>query len=138
MKMQPGNGRDPAVTSTNIRALVVDDNHGVCELIRALARRDGVEIVADAENGREAIEQARRHQPDVVLLDVEMPVLDGISAIPGILGASPTSKILMFSVFTEWRDEALAAGAHGWISKGTPWQGMKEAIEAALAAPVAS
>jgi two-component system, NarL family, invasion response regulator UvrY len=111
--------------SEPIRILIADDNDGIRKLITALARTPGITVVAEACNGVEAIDEASRHQPDVVLLDFDMPVMDGLSAIPGILAVSPATRIVMYSTHQRVRDDCLAAGAHGWITKGTPWTRME-------------
>lgn len=112
-----------------VNVLVVDDNGGVRTLLRTLAERDGdLRIVAEAANGIEAIEMAAAHQPDVVILDVDMPVLDGIEAIAGILKAAPGARIIMHSAFSDQRERALANGAHGWVSKGRSWGEIRELI----------
>jgi DNA-binding NarL/FixJ family response regulator len=117
----------PTATQT-IRVLMVDDNEGIRHLIRALARHDGVEVVAEAADGHDAIDEAGIHLPQVVLLDIDMPDLDGISAIPDILQASPASKIIMYSAYEHRQEEATTAGAHGWVTKGATWQEIKQTI----------
>lgn len=132
----------PPTTSSNgaldddgrIQVLVVDDNGGVRMLLRKLAERDtGVRFVAEAGDGMEAIEMAATYQPDVVILDVDMPVLDGIGAIAGILRAAPNARILMHSAFNNERDRALASGAHGWANKGQSWDEIRRLIADLLA-----
>ncbi len=116
-----------------IDVLVVDDNGGVRALLRRLGQRDGqLRFVAEAADGMEAIAAAEAHQPDVVILDVDMPVLDGISAIAGILQAAPHTRILMYSAFGERRDQAIASGAHGWATKGQSWNEIRDLISEVL------
>ena len=120
-----------------IQVLVVDDNGGVRMLLRKLAERDtDVRFVAEAGDGMEAIEMAAAHQPDVVILDIDMPVLDGIGAIAGILRAAPKARILMHSAFSVERERALASGAHGWASKGQSWDEIRRLIADVLTEPV--
>lgn len=118
-----------AAASTPITLLIVDDNSGIRTLLTALARRDaGLKVVGEAANGREAVESAREHEPDVVILDIMMPEMDGIEAIPGILEGSPDTRIVMYSAYAESRDAAMEQGAHGWCLKGEPWDVMAKEI----------
>lgn len=112
-----------------ISLVIVDDNPGIRTLLGALARRDKrLTVIGEAADGREAIDVVSVRQPDVVILDVMMPVMDGLEAIPGIRTASPRTRILMYSAYAESRDEALQRGAHGWCLKGEPWDTMASLI----------
>ncbi len=112
-----------------ISLVIVDDNAGIRTLLRALARRDPqLEVVGEAEHGEEAIEVVRNTKPDVVILDVMMPVMDGLDAIGGIRDASDRTRIIMYSAYAESRDEAMRRGAHGWCLKGEPWDTMADVI----------
>jgi CheY-like chemotaxis protein len=120
------------VTDT-ITLLVADDNAGVRFVIGTMSRADGeLQLVAEAENGQDAIERARIHQPDVVLLDVSMPVMDGIAALPGIREAAPGTRIVMYSAVSDRRVEALRAGADAWVTKGDSLTELRDAILAAV------
>ncbi len=121
-------------TATSVNVVIADDNGGVRTLLRTLAERDGnLSFVAEASDGLEAIEMAAEHQPDVVILDVDMPVLDGIGAIAGILKASPRTRIVMHSAFSDERERAMANGAHGWAHKGQSWDEIRDLITHVLA-----
>ena len=112
-----------------ITLVIVDDNAGIRTLLRALARRDQrLSVVGEAEDGEQAVEVVKRESPDIVILDVMMPVMDGIAAIPPILEAAPETRIIMYSAYAESRDEAMERGAHGWCLKGEPWDTMAEII----------
>ena len=105
------------------RVLLVDDTPDIRALLRlVLSRQDDFEVVAEAADGSEAIDMARLHRPDVVLLDLAMPVMDGLEAIPEVRAAVPDSKIVVLSGFNadQMADEALRAGADAYIEKGTP------------------
>ena len=111
--------------------LVADDQ----ELVRAglrtiLERRDGIEVLGEAADGREAVREARRLRPDVVLMDVRMPGLDGIAAARELAG-SPC-RILMLTTFDldEYVYDALRAGASGFLLKDAPPDRLVEAIRA--------
>ena len=97
-----------------------------------LADVDGLEVVAEAENGVEAVELARRLQPDVVVLDVHMPVLDGFAALPDILAAAPHAKVILYSSTDPALEaEALRLGAFRYVQKGTDPTLVVEAVRAA-------
>ncbi|MEI6044763.1 MAG: response regulator transcription factor [Chloroflexota bacterium] len=103
-----------------IKVLIVDDHMVVRRgLSSLLESEEGLEVVGQAADGFEAIEQAEKLQPDVVLLDVEMPRLNGLVALPSILEKSPHSKVIILSTFAD--DErifgALRAGASGYVLK---------------------
>lgn len=116
-------------TDRPITLVIVDDNPGIRTLLGALARRDErLAVVAEAEDGRHAIQVVTEHRPDVVILDVMMPVMDGLDAIPGITAASPETRIVMYSAYAESRQEAMTRGAHGWCLKGEPWDTMADII----------
>ncbi|MFN2557115.1 MAG: response regulator transcription factor [Nitriliruptorales bacterium] len=118
-----------------IKLVIVDDNAGIRTLLRALAKREGrMSVVGEAENGLEAVTVTRRKQPDVVILDVMMPVMDGLEAIPGIIESSPRTCIVMYSAYSEPRDEAFRLGAHGWCTKGSTWDVMADVIYEVVAA----
>ncbi|MCZ4497289.1 MAG: hypothetical protein JWM25_1874 [Thermoleophilia bacterium] len=91
----------------------------------------GIEVVGEATNGREAIALVTEHRPDVLLLDVSMPIMDGIEALPHVRAASPSTHVVMLSGFADaaTKARALAAGAFSFIEKGST---MLE-IEAAIA-----
>ena len=104
-----------------VRVLVVDDVPDIRKLIRLTLERGGpFSVVGEAGDGAEAISEAARLQPDIVLLDLSMPVMDGLEALPEILAASPQSKVLVLSGFTagEMSDEALKRGASAYMEKG--------------------
>lgn len=92
-------------------------------LLRLLfSTEPGIDIVAEAENGAEAVRLAERHRPDVVFLDIAMPIMDGLQAAPLIRAALPQTKIVMLSGFSaaSMREEALRCGADEYIEKGMP------------------
>jgi len=101
--------------------VVVADDEGMIRIgIRAILASDpDIEVVAEAADGREAIDAVQRHRPDVVLLDIRMPRLDGLQALAEIRRTSPDTAVVMLTTFSE--DEyiaaALAAGASGFLLK---------------------
>ncbi|WP_347056881.1 response regulator transcription factor [Blastococcus sp. HT6-30] len=108
------------------RVLVVDDQELVRAGFSALLRNDDIEVVAEAGNGQEAVELAHRLRPDVVLMDVRMPVMDGIEATRAILADWPADggerpRIMMLTTFDldDYVFAALRAGAAGFLLKDT-------------------
>ncbi len=106
-----------------IRALLVDDQSMVRAGLRMLlAGEPDIEVVAEAGNGLEAVAQARRFHPEVVLMDIRMPELDGLEATRRILAADKTARVLILTTFNldDYVYEALSAGASGFVLKDDP------------------
>ena len=104
-----------------IRVLSVDDHPLLREGIAALVNAESdMKLVGDATNGQEAIEKFRLHQPDVTLMDLQMPALNGIDAIIGIRSEFPNARIIVLTTYTGDVHvlRALKAGARGYILKG--------------------
>lgn len=121
---------------TGCRVLICDDVEDYrALLVELLHRLPGLSVVGQAENGLEAVEVAGTQQPDLVLLDVSMPVMDGMEALPLIRSAAPNTKVLVLTGFASpsIRAQALAAGAVGYIEKGTPIVALLEAVRSACA-----
>jgi len=116
-----------------IRVLVVDDQQLVRDGIASLLRvQDGISVAGTATNGQEALEQAIMLLPDVVLMDVRMPVMDGVEATIQILKQVPSCNILMLTTFDddEYIRDALRAGARGYLLKDIPTQDLAKAVQA--------
>ncbi|GAA2104773.1 response regulator transcription factor [Streptomyces albiaxialis] len=117
-----------------IRVLLADDETMVRAGVRAiLSTADGIEVVGEASDGREALDLARLHRPDVALLDIRMPVLDGLAAAAELRRAVPGTAVVMLTTFSE--DEyiagALDIGASGFLLKsGDPYE-LMAAVRAA-------
>ena len=106
-----------------IRVLVADDQSMVRAGFRMLlSDEQDIEVVAEASNGREAVEKAARFDPTVVLMDIRMPELDGLEATRRILAADPDARVLILTTFDldEYIYEALRAGASGFVLKDDP------------------
>jgi len=118
-----------------IRVLVADDQElvraGFCALLEAT---DGIDVVAAAVDGAHAVEQAVRHEPDVVLMDIRMPRLDGISATRQVLALPRPPRVLILTTFDTDDNvfDALEAGAVGFLVKDTPPAQLIEAVRAAM------
>ena len=105
-----------------IRVVLVDDSADLRSLVRmTLDREPDFTVVAEAEDGASGVEAVAAYKPHLVLLDIAMPVMDGLQALTLIREDSPGSIVVMLSAFTGSSgaiDRALALGAHGYIEKG--------------------
>ena len=112
----------------NLNVLVVDDSADLRDLISMVIERHpgGWRVVATAAEGRQAIDEARTSQPDLVLLDIAMPVMDGMQALPHIRDAAPDALVVMLSgyPFATAGQGALDAGAHGYLEKSDLVKGL--------------
>jgi DNA-binding NarL/FixJ family response regulator len=118
------------------RVLVVDDQALVREgLMTLLAGADGIEPVAAAADGEQAVELARRHRPDVVLMDLRMPKLDGVEATRRIRAALPATEVVVLTTHADEASilDALGAGARGYLTKDAGIAEISRAIHAAAA-----
>jgi DNA-binding NarL/FixJ family response regulator len=100
--------------------LVVDDHEVIrFGLTTLLSSTPDMRVVGTAANGHDAVELARRLRPDVIVMDLSMPEMDGISATELVLRASPSTRVLVVSVFShpDVVDAAIDAGAHGYLDK---------------------
>jgi two-component system chemotaxis response regulator CheB len=115
--------------AATVRVMVVDDSAVVRGLITRMLREDpNVEVVHSASNGEMAVAAGKRDPVDVVVLDIEMPVMDGLAALPGLLAAMPGVQIIMASTLTDHNADislrALQAGAADYIPKPSTSQGL--------------
>ncbi len=116
---------------SSIRILVADDHPVVREgLIAMLSTQADFEIVGEAAHGEEVVQKAKALRPDVVLLDLEMPKMDGVEALRQLRETAPEVRALVFTVFdTDERIvEAVRAGAQGYLLKGAPRSEVFKAI----------
>ncbi|MBE9001692.1 response regulator transcription factor [Nostoc sp. LEGE 12447] len=116
-----------------IKVLLVDDQGLIRQGLRALLELESdLEIVAEAENGEQAINLVAEFQPDVVLLDIRMPIMDGVAATKEIQKRFPKTKILVLTTFDddEYVSAALQNGAMGYLLKDTPSEELAVAIRA--------
>jgi DNA-binding NarL/FixJ family response regulator len=117
-----------------IRVLLADDHPVVREGLRGmLAAEPGIDVVAEAASGAEAIVMAARYRPDVVLMDLRMPQTDGVEATAVILAAAPQVRVVVLTTYETDADivRAVEAGAVGYLLKDTPIAELGNAIRAA-------
>jgi DNA-binding NarL/FixJ family response regulator len=120
----------------SIRVLVADDQSMVRAGFRMLlSGQDDIEVVAEASNGLEAVAQAARFQPTLVLMDIRMPELDGLEATRRILAADRAARVLILTTFDldEYVYEALGAGASGFVLKDDPPEQLIAAVRTVAA-----
>jgi DNA-binding NarL/FixJ family response regulator len=123
-------------TGREVRVLVVDDQRLIREGIASLLGiQEGVQVIGTAPDGQEAVEQVLALAPDVVLMDVRMPVMDGVQATALICRQLPACQVLMLTTFDdeEYIVKALHAGARGYLLKDIPPGDLAQAIRLAHA-----
>jgi DNA-binding NarL/FixJ family response regulator len=124
---------------TRIRVLLVDDHAVVRRGLRGfLELQDDIEVVGEGEDGTQAVALAQQHHPDVILMDLLMPQMDGLTAIATIKQASPEVEIVAVTSFIEEEKvtSALEAGASGYLLKDAEAEEVADAIRAAFAGEV--
>jgi len=117
-----------------VKVMVVDDQQLMRDGISSLLSiQEGIEVIGTAANGQEAIEQALVLTPDVILMDVRMPVMNGIAATEQIRRQLSTCQVLMLTTFDDEEDivKALIAGASGYLLKDIPAQDLAQAVRLA-------
>lgn len=118
-----------------ITVLLADDHAVLRSGLRLLIERQaGMEVVAEVGDGHEALAKAKALQPDLVLLDINMPGLDGLGALPQIRQASPNSRVLILTMHDDvsYLQEALRAGASGYVLKRAVDNELQMAIQAVM------
>lgn len=116
-----------------IRILIVDDDALYRQTLRLLCEiKGGFKVVGEAENGLKAIEKAQQLQPDVVLMDIRMPILNGVEATNHITKLNPLIRVIMLTVQTrdEYLFEAIKAGARGYLLKDVDPRTLVKSIQA--------
>lgn len=109
--------RGPAVARHT--AVIVDDSGSIRMLLKGILQEMGIRVLQTAASGEEGVEAAKKHTPDLVTLDVDMPGISGLEALPLIRQASPQSKVVMVTANTDktFAETAIAGGAKGYILK---------------------
>ena len=113
-----------------LRLLLADDNAPVRRSLKALLEREGFEVIGEAADGQQAVALADRYRPDVILLDLSMPYLNGIEAARQIRKAIPHARTIILTVHREYHYvvQALEAGVRGYILKGRAVQDLATAV----------
>ena len=130
----------PATKMKEIKILLVDDvesvRKGLCTILQLM---DDIKIVGEADNGLEAVRLAEQLKPDVILMDLTMPKLDGFEATRRIKGEHPEIGVILFSIHDDvmTRERACAAGADAFVEKEAETQSLIEAIREVGAKPPA-
>ena len=129
----PVSATHPLGVPERIRVLVVDDNDGFRESLVFLLSREELEVIGQACSGTEAIEMVRRLAPDVVLMDIRMPEMDGIEATRRLKAARPSVGVIALSSMEEQRSvrDMLVAGATGYVLKGSDGDAIVHAVREA-------
>ncbi|MEJ2008798.1 MAG: response regulator transcription factor [Acidobacteriota bacterium] len=139
--MIPGSAQQTEVTSQYvrqtegpIRVVVADDHQIVLQGLKTILDREGFEIVGEASDGGEAVSRALELRPDLVVLDIGMPVMTGIEAATEIRKSVPSAKLILLTVHTENRYilEALRSGIRGYVLKSRAAGELIEAIQEVL------
>jgi DNA-binding NarL/FixJ family response regulator len=119
-----GQGAAPTV-------LIAEDNAGMRQTLRELLEDEGVEVVGEAADGMEAVEQAEALRPTMVLMDLRMPRMDGIEATRLVKQNVPGVRVLMLSAYADpsLSERAMAVGADGYVVKGSSYQTLMDEIQ---------
>ena len=111
------------------RVLIADDRRSVREALRCLLSfSPQVEIVGEAMDGQTAVHLVEEHHPDVVLMDIQMPVMDGLEATRRIKCQWPEVRVIVLTMYARYRPKALAAGADVFLLKGCVFKVLQDAI----------
>ena len=116
---------------TRTRCLAVDDHATVRQGLGLLFEgQDDLELLSTAETGEDALAAVEREQPEVVIMDVRLPGIDGISAVKRIAQSAPGVKTVIFSAYGDKRllSDAITAGARGYVMKGSPTEDLLRAV----------
>jgi len=118
---------------SSIRVLIADDHRLFRQGLRQICETvGGFQVVGEAGNGREAIEMAQRLQPDVILMDINMPVLDGVQATSLITENNPAARVIILTMYKQdqYVFEAIKVGARGYLLKDIDEQELVDAVRA--------
>lgn len=119
----------------SIKLMIVDDHEVVRSGLSSLLSGSDIDVVAEASNGQEAIDKARKHKPNVILMDIRMPEVDGLAALETIHGEMPETKVVVLSTYDNptYIARAVALGADDYLLKGSSQSDLVESIRAVAA-----
>lgn len=123
----------PTQVTGPIRILIADDHHVVRQgLVALLKTIDGFEVVAEAADGKQAVDRFEEYQPDVTLMDLRMPNVGGVEAVTQIRNKHPQARVIVLTTFDGDEDiyRAIQAGAKGYLLKGMSGEELIDAIRA--------
>jgi len=113
----------------SIRVLIADDKLPVRQGLNALlAMMPQVEVIGQAANGQEVVQLVNMLRPDVVLMDIQMPVMDGLEATRQIKSSWPETKVIALTMYSSYQSEAYAVGVDMFLRKGCPSKSLQDAI----------
>ncbi len=117
---------------SSIRVLIADDHRIVRQGLCHVCQLGGLTVVGEAKDGQEAVKLARKLRPDVILMDINMPVLDGVQATRLVVEANPSARVIILTMYRQDRYvfEAVKAGARGYLLKDVDEQDLVAAIRA--------
>jgi len=117
------------------RVVIIDDDPTIRIGLRSILESFGIEIAAEADNGRSGIEQTQRFSPDVILLDVSMPEMGGFAAARELHVLAPNLRIIFVTQYSDaaYVEKAFEVGASGYVLKGTAARELAEAMDVVLA-----
>jgi CheY-like chemotaxis protein len=115
--------------SKNIRILLVDDNEDVIQgLQQILAQEEDMEIVGQCANGKEALIKAATHSPNIILMDIKMPIIDGLDTTHLLSKKGLSCSVIVLSLYDDYLAKAIEAGARGYLIKGMKRNELTQAI----------
>ncbi|MEE8483875.1 MAG: response regulator transcription factor [Nitrospinota bacterium] len=114
-----------------VRVLLVDDEMHIRELMKVALKDMNAEVVAEADNGKEALELFRQHKPEITIMDVNMPVMNGLETLKAIKSEFPDAFVIMLTAVSSIKavQEILELGASGYIRKDTSLPEIKQGIK---------
>jgi len=111
------------------KILIVEDNQRARHALKALvSQQAGIQVMAEASNGQEAIRKIKKQIPDIVIMDVQMPVMDGLEATKVIKSKWSQIKIIILTMYPDYRTDAMKAGADAFLLKGCPVEEMMSVL----------
>jgi len=111
------------------KILIVEDNHRARLALKALvSQQAGINVISEASNGQEAILKIKNQIPDIVIMDVQMPVMDGLEATKAIKSKWSQIKIIILTMYPDYQADAMKAGADAFLLKGCPVEEMMSVL----------